>query len=861
MKKLNTIILLLILTILIKPNVSRSTINAITLTPANPTILSTGLGYYLAGRTYNFTVHVIDPDVAGWADIKLVRLFIPNITNIDMQIGGTLVQNPPTTGLTGTGGQTVFIRTGGTNVSATANIPVTDTPNNFTVTFAVTFLWNATGDSAWTANRQIQAMAVSNNPIAPGVMPAPPTFLPTTAPYLLSTQSVSYGVSSTIRALNLGMTGEASDGRVNRWHQAFNINADAIVYNVLGATIADEINAKTPGEMTNVVARFDANSYGSDNIFPAISIPVLASALSGLGYTFSATAITSRYRATMTTAGGPVDTSNTLNLFCNEVQVTNLSFTGGGGGIVDMPPEYYRGVTVPGTLVRIDANIRGGATAMEGDTTFEVYNVVDGLTYATVVVPDTQTFASAVLTYPATIPPNETVQKLYEVRNITNGSYGSIATFGQNNNDPTRIVQPVGAAQRYIRWNNLHWPSTSPDPAINISFNNGAALATGVTSTSNATSFTLNWTSTSLGVPPNGDFSSYKIYYKKTTDILYTVVDKNTLPFATYGPLGNIATTSFTISSLVPLTAYDYRLSAYDYFGNEVPATNQPVNSRSTSASSVYVSITDGITDYPYTSFTVSGNPDWSTLAAVHPVRKTAIKVTVKIVTGGNLPEEVAILLADNNTDIVTSGIKPQGGIAVAAAGQFTVDNIQNAVYDTIVCTKSAPNTWSGFIPSTHTLMTVGTSVRFIVRTQFGGIYSYVDHKSYDSLLNPPPGNYWDAEWRFIVSSEPKFTPWPTRILNNVITDENPVAYPAYYLTEDANVTITAYDIKGRIVAVILEDAFRKAGQNIKEQGWRGVNKSNRKLGVGLYYIHIKAKGVSSGKVIIDKFNKVVMAR
>jgi hypothetical protein len=54
---------------------------------------------------------------------------------------------------------------------------------------------------------------------------------------------------------------------------------------------------------------------------------------------------------------------------------------------------------------------------------------------------------------------------------------------------------------------------------------------------------------------------------------------------------------------------------------------------------------------------------------------------------------------------------------------------------------------------------------------------------------------------------------------------------------------------------------LRKAGQNIKEQGWRGTNKYNKKLGIGLYYIHFKAKRVSDGKVILDSFQKVVVAK
>ncbi len=97
--------------------------------------------------------------------------------------------------------------------------------------------------------------------------------------------------------------------------------------------------------------------------------------------------------------------------------------------------------------------------------------------------------------------------------------------------------------------------------------------------------------------------------------------------------------------------------------------------------------------------------------------------------------------------------------------------------------------------------------------------------------------------------------------MNNVITDRNPLAYPSFYLSDDAYVTIKAFDIKGRPVATLLENAFRKGGQNIKEGGWGGTNRSGKKLGPGLYYINIKARRQSDGKVILNANEKVVVAR
>nr|MBP8084472.1 hypothetical protein [Spirochaetota bacterium] len=95
---------------------------------------------------------------------------------------------------------------------------------------------------------------------------------------------------------------------------------------------------------------------------------------------------------------------------------------------------------------------------------------------------------------------------------------------------------------------------------------------------------------------------------------------------------------------------------------------------------------------------------------------------------------------------------------------------------------------------------------------------------------------------------------------NNVITKKNPAAYPAYYLTADAYVTITVYDIKGRPISTLLERSFRKSGRNIKENGWRGKNKKGAKVAPGLYYIRIKAESATGGKTLINEVKKVVVS-
>jgi hypothetical protein len=197
-------------------------------------------------------------------------------------------------------------------------------------------------------------------------------------------------------------------------------------------------------------------------------------------------------------------------------------------------------------------------------------------------------------------------------------------------------------------------------------------------------------------------------------------------------------------------------------------------------------------------------------------------------------------------------------GVDLIVGGVIDPALIENTDYYRIAATRTTSTGWVSYIPDTNPLITLGTDVRFILETVKSGVASYSDS---DSDTEAPPGNPNDLEYSFTVAMQPQFTPWPTRILNNVITNKNPLCYPAYYLTDDALVTITVYDIKGRAVVKLLDKAFRKGGQNIKEGGWNGDNKAGNKLGVGLYYVHIRAKRVSDGKVILNSFQKVVIAK
>jgi hypothetical protein len=264
----------------------------------------------------------------------------------------------------------------------------------------------------------------------------------------------------------------------------------------------------------------------------------------------------------------------------------------------------------------------------------------------------------------------------------------------------------------------------------------------------------------------------------------------------------------------------------------------------------VDVTITDGISTYNNTAFN-DPNP------ASHTVRLTAIKVSLYVVTSGGIPDQVNILVASNDSDIAGA---PQYGVTGTA--NSIPDNVINGTNLAdgvsrwrITCPRLAPNSYEGFIPSDHPLMKQNTNIRFIVEIIKGASTSYSDHTP--DLA--PPGDCYSDEWRFQVSQPAVFIPWPTRVLNNVMTKMMPCCYPAYFLVADAIVTIKVYDIKGRVIATLADNMPRPGGQNIKEGGWCGRNRDNNRAGPGLYYIHIFAKSYG-GKIVLDKTMKVVIS-
>jgi hypothetical protein len=773
-------------------NPAYGTIASVILTPANPTNLSNGLSYYLAGMTYNFTVQVIDGDITSWAQLTNVQITIPNSTNIVLSI------NPSGTGV----GLPVTVSSG----TVDADADVSGTFNNCTITFNVTIRWD-TPESNFSTLRTMTVSVSSSFPAA------------NTSTL---TADGNYGVCSSIRVLNFIQDGVAADGMINPYHDIFHLTG-RVVYNIPGVTSADTVADITAA--TTIMLNGVDTLITSGAVLPDLDFTIPSGTVSAPGNNVW------RLLAVMSTAGGPESSFNSLTVDCDEVEITSIAFVNGGG---INAPAYYRSVNVPGTEVTVTARLADSGGAMIGNTTVRLRNFTDNNPAEDiyVVIPNGSTTGTAVVNDPLVIAaaPSSNL-KSYRAEIIEGGSYGGDMVNGQNVNG--NINQP-GAVSIY--WDNGYYPWALSTP-----------FTTWTSVSATAYSLTFSWTAPLAGAP-NQDFYSYRVYYKNAADILYQLVDRNTTGYAA---LANSATTSVTIQGLVPLTNYDYYITAVDVFGQEVPLPQAmpagAADQAGTLASTISVSLNDGISTYENDAFTLSGldNP------TDRPVRKTAINFKVFIVAAGDLPDVVNILAANTTTaNLIVAG--------VINPALVPLENTPTGFYR-ISTLKTGSNTWSGYIPDTNPLIAVGTDVKFIVETIKDGVSSYADNNSEtETPLTADPNDY---PFTFAVTLQTKFTPWPTRVLNNVITSKNPIAYPAYYLTDDAYVSIAVYDIKGRSVKILLDNSFRKGGQNIKEGGWVGDNKSRNKVGIGLYYMHFKAKRASDGKVILDSIQKVVVAR
>ncbi len=804
MKKL--VFILAIVASLLTPALARAAITSVTLTPAPPTTLSNGRSYYCAGVSYNFRIQATDPltSVKGdWTSIL-----------VEFREGGVTRES-----FTITIGPDTWVSTG-IEVDS-----ITDNSGVYTgIDYAVTlrFRWNCTPFNS--ASNTVRATVTNTNGPAN------------------TTRTFIYGVISQIAVVNFAQTGDAADGYVNPWHDTFDLTG-RIAYYIAGQNISTPVPL---GELSSITLYRNAGipagaavvNSGTNNDFQyavpaeyfsfgnATAAAVDAAFPAILGpYTWSIT-------ATMATGGASEPASSgTLGLTSGMVRVAagGITFVNGGGVNA---PYFVRSVNVSGTRLSLATT-----AAMTGTVNFSVDDSL-GNSYAVQVNNGASSGAVDLGATPTAVqvPDATNVNVTYEVQSVTGGAYGN-TNPANGQNVPARISNSGGHA---CRWENHHPPGDQGPPFT--------AEVLPVPTT--AISFTLNWTALSTAAPNyDADFDTYRVYFRKTSDPTWVILDRST-----NASLGNIATNSFTVGGigqeLEPLTQYEYQVSAVDVFGNEVLGdliTPLPINriagTVTTNAEQVTASITDGISAFSNDHFDDT-NP------ASRPVRKTAIKVTVRIFTAGAIPDSVRIIVANNDSDLGPGA--PQYGIT------STNDDILTLPADqrwSIPCARKGANTYEGFIPSEHPLMTLGTNIRFIVETSEGGTPTWNDHTPDPA----PPGDWQSDEWRFRVAQKALFIPWPTRVLNNVLTSRMPCCFPAYFLVADALVTMKVYDAKGRVIATLADRMYRPGGQNIKDMGWCGRNKDNRRVGPGLYYIHIKAVTIGN-KTILDKMMKVVVA-
>ncbi|TAL39181.1 MAG: hypothetical protein EPN93_02245 [Spirochaetes bacterium] len=795
-------------------------LGSVTLTVPTPNLMSNGGRYYLAhGATaYSFQINATNPAATALTDYEYFQLTIPTTA------GNLIIRYTTATAVT-----TATI--GATNVLPDLAITPSNDGNwtNLTFTFQVRFRWRnapALDFSTVNASRTITAQVKQ-------------TGIATTK---TDTKTQAYGISVSIKAYNFAQDGIAADGFISPTRSAdFNVTG-TIVYDLPGYNL--ENASDSTENPTSVSLRLIRRTLGT----MAISIAGGATAaFSGLVPMATPIAILGNgyYWIARADFGGQTkDSPNSLALESNLAQVSSFVFRGGAGrGPTHPAPDniadYYRAYGQTGTLIELNVTMQvsgGTGLAMHGDTTFNV-RFTDGVLTENLLVTVPSGFSQKIIAIPYNntgypnflVAANDTVGWSYQITSITGGA------FELNQPDDGN-----GAAITHtIYWDN----GLSPDADTGVTINTETPDAS-------ATSVTFWWIplNTASGTD-NGDLYEYRVYFRKGA-LPYRQWNGNDDSSLRFGNPPNInAGRQYTvIPDLDIFTPYDFYITAVDVFGNESP----PIIGRivSTTAYQINVSISDGIV-HPYDTFTPALLPGD---AATRPVRESNIRIEMSIITADDVPDEINVWYTEDMTATNIIGVGPAPDLLIFPGPPYLLSAKAERI---------SPNKWVAYLPTNPTSTSIiknGNQIRFVLETvQKRAIPP--DIKAYsdiDASVDSDPNNH---EWSFSITNKPDFKPWPTRILNNVITKTHRKAYPSYYLSEDADVTIIVYDIKGRPVATLLDSAFRKGGQNIKEEGWDGRNKSDKSLGVGLYYIQIKAKGKTSNKMILNSFEKVVIAK
>ena len=896
---------------------------AITSISTNVTSGPTSIGsptanYFLSGKTYKIEV-TIGTIFHNWASciaslqaltptIPLtISLDIPGFSpgsgklSIDNNTTGTF---PPTGSVTYSCGGTVGVATSGTG-------------NTFIVEFTYEPGWDHTFSTvvADGTNRSITPSASFGDGTigtTTGITPASANYgVCLSAAVLLETTLTATLPSGIICA--------------NPWHDGFSITAHIVynIANPVVANSLVDATAITASSLDILYSR-NSGSYTSTSSDPKVHINATAPNQPIFSFDsewFSDRGLVSGYadgigaylwRVDVGIGLLPAELYSPLSppspyiaqITCDKFIITNMKFSGGGGASPpDTPTDtYIRSINIAETKISVRAILQYSNTPQTtGSGTITLgYNYGSGL--QTTPIPITFTLSSdgwsneVEIINPAygDVTPGTTRPisgNVYEITSILGSGGGVFGGVGQNL--PGKIVQSATSAVT------IYWENRDP-PGQNAggTFIGTSQFTDWISADPGSNSITLRWRPLDDYGPAitakNLDFDTYRIYYKPTESTVWSFIDKYTSTTDTsILSLGNINgsieasgtytgvyTKIYRIDNLHSMYSYDYYLTALDKFGNETLLANRsfglgdqkvpnPYGTVTTNPGKYVVKISDGITTYDdrrnefedVTPDNISGTSIGSLNPLSRPLRDSAIKVEVEIAGSGNKqPTQLNIILREFESapffpdvfyDLIGKNLRDD------PTGVYEYDSA--ALCFRIPLSRVSPNRWQGFIPDGNRFIVNNGFCMFILETVIDGVPSYTD---YDTTLDTSsqlnPNNY---PWTFSIKVPPNIKPWPTMVLNNVITDKDPVAYPAYYLTDDAYVTITAYDIKGRVVAVLLDNAPRKKGINIKENGWRGTNRANRKLGVGLYYVRIKAVRQSDGKVLIDKYNKVVMAR
>ena len=527
-------------------NSLQAAISSVTLTPASPTTLSNGNSYYLAGVQYSFRVQAVDTAATGIADWTSIQLIFPSGESITYDINAG---SATTSGV-------VFDAPATNNTSVYTNI-------DFTI--RIRFRWDSADYVS--ASRSITATVVNVNG-ATAFDDAASTF--------------SFGKCSTIRVVNFAQDGVAADGYINPWHSGFNVTG-AIVYNVTGATIADRVETRDAGEITNTTLyRYLASSpppaAGTDTGLNdndmndnecTYNVPAGTGILALTNYSWYIS-------VEMDTVTATELSQNYLSFNCDQIRIDSIAFINGGG--FTSAPTYYRSVNMPGTQVHITASRESGAVgvlSMIGNAVFKVRNITNPTQEFTLTITSGDngtTSGIGNVPFPSTLPVNgSTESREYQVVSVTGSAFNDEQDIDINAGSITQTpANPV------ILWDRNDPPGNNGLPgAGETPFTTAASFTVNPV---NATSFTLNWQPvTALADPPyDVDFYTYRIYYRETlVGGSWTIIDRSINGYRqgdTYD-LSNPARTTVPITGLTPFTQYDYFMTAVDVFGQEVEYT------------------------------------------------------------------------------------------------------------------------------------------------------------------------------------------------------------------------------------------------------------------------------------------------